>query len=94
MRAAVLEAYDTPLKIRDVDIPEIGPGDLLVRVRACGVCGTDLKIAGGKIPGIPVPLIPGHEIAGAVDGLPQAGGRPVDARHDSQVRALFYGGGQ
>ena len=66
MKAAVLDRYDAPLVIREVDVPKVGPGEVLIRVRACGLCGTDLKIASGKIPRVPLPHIPGHEIAGEV----------------------------
>ena len=66
MKAAVFDRYDAPLAIREVEAPEVGPGQALIRVRACGLCGTDLKILSGKIPGVPLPHIPGHEIAGEV----------------------------
>ena len=69
MKAAVLESFDAPLVIRDVEIPTIGPEDALIRVRACGVCGTDLKIASGKLPGTPLPHIPGHEVAGEISAV-------------------------
>ena len=66
MKAAVFDRYDAPLAIREVEAPKVGPGEALIRVRACGLCGTDLKIHSGKIPGVPLPHIPGHEIAGEV----------------------------
>jgi len=66
MKAAVIEQFETPLVLWDVDRPMIGRGEVLVRVRACGLCGTDLKIVSGKFTYISVPLIPGHEIAGEV----------------------------
>jgi propanol-preferring alcohol dehydrogenase len=69
MKAAVLENFDAPLVIREVETPSIGPEEALIRVRACGVCGTDLKIASGKLPGVPLPHIPGHEIAGDVSAV-------------------------
>ena len=66
MKAAVIERYDAPLVVRDVEKPIIGPEEVLVRVRACGVCGTDLKIHSGKFSRISIPIIPGHEISGEV----------------------------
>src|SRR4051795_9956719 len=66
MRAAVLHAFAEPLELRDVPDPVPGPGELLVRVRATGLCGTDVKITAGTLPGIELPLIPGHEVAGEV----------------------------
>ena len=66
MRAAVLEEFGTPLNIRQVEVPRIGPEEVLVRVRNCGVCGTDLKIKAGKSGPAPLPMIMGHEAAGEV----------------------------
>ncbi|MGB9867863.1 MAG: alcohol dehydrogenase catalytic domain-containing protein [Bacillota bacterium] len=66
MRAMVLNEYSRPLVLEERPVPNVGPGDVLVRVRACGMCGTDLKIADGKLPGTRVPLVMGHEPAGEV----------------------------
>ena len=64
MRAAVLQDKRR-LVVRDVAEPEIGPKDVLVRSRACGICGTDVHIWEGEF--FPTyPLIPGHELAGEV----------------------------
>ncbi|MDP3410455.1 alcohol dehydrogenase AdhP [Bosea sp. (in: a-proteobacteria)] len=70
MKAAVVRAFGQPLVVEDVPIPVPGPGELLVRVLACGVCHTDLHAADGDWPVKPVPpFIPGHEIAGVVAAL-------------------------
>lgn len=73
MRAAVLREYGKPLDVDTVPIPELRSDDVLVRVRAAGVCGTDLKILAGTLVNTPLPLIPGHEVAGEIvedsDGL-------------------------
>ncbi|MGJ4883678.1 MULTISPECIES: alcohol dehydrogenase AdhP [unclassified Bradyrhizobium] len=70
MKAAVVKAFGKPLDIEDVPIPVPGPGELLVRVKACGVCHTDLHAASGDWPVKPVPpFIPGHEAAGIVAAL-------------------------
>lgn len=66
MKAMVLEEFNKPLKIKNVNIPKIGVNDILLKVKACGVCGTDLKIITGKIPTIKLPHIPGHEISGEI----------------------------
>ena len=66
MRAMVLEAPLTPLRVRKVPVPRPGPGQLLIRVRACGVCRTDLHIVDGELTRPKLPLIPGHEIVGTV----------------------------
>lgn len=67
MKAAVVKAFGKPLVIEDVPIPVPGPGELLVKLKACGVCHTDLHAASGDWPVKPVPpFIPGHEAAGLV----------------------------
>jgi len=69
MKAAVLHAPKRPLEIVEVARPEIRPGHVLLRVRACGVCRTDLHIVEGELPPRRQPLIPGHQIVGeVVDG--------------------------
>ncbi len=67
MKAAVLHALKTPLRIEQVPVPEPGHGDLLIKVTACGVCHSDLHAVDGDWTPQPViPLIPGHEVAGKV----------------------------
>jgi propanol-preferring alcohol dehydrogenase len=69
MRAMVLEATPRPLAEREVPDPEPGPGQLLLRVRACGVCRTDLHVFDGELPDPKLPLVLGHQIVGeAADG--------------------------
>ena len=69
MRAMVLEAPGEPLKLRDRPPPAPGHGEVLIRVRACGVCRTDLHILDGELAHPRLPLIPGHEIVGTVAGV-------------------------
>jgi propanol-preferring alcohol dehydrogenase len=70
MKAAVVRAFGKPLVIEDVPVPVPGPGEILVKTRACGVCHTDLHAASGDWPVKPVPpFIPGHEVAGVVAAL-------------------------
>lgn len=57
------------LRSEELPVPEPGPGELRVRVRACGVCRTDLHLVDGELPEPLSPVIPGHEIVGAVDRL-------------------------
>jgi propanol-preferring alcohol dehydrogenase len=70
MKAAVVHAFGKPLAIEDVPVPVPGRGEILVKVKACGVCHTDLHAASGDWPVKPVPpFIPGHEVAGVVAAL-------------------------
>ena len=70
MKAAVVHAFGKPLTIDTVPVPVPGPGELLVKVMACGVCHTDLHAADGDWPVKPSPpFIPGHEVAGVVAAL-------------------------
>jgi len=67
MRAAVVRAFGAPLTMEDVPIPTPGPGEVLVKIAACGVCHTDLHAADGDWPVKPtLPFVPGHEGAGVV----------------------------
>ena len=67
MKAAVVRELGKPLTIENVPIPQPGPGQVLVKVRACGVCGTDLHAVRGDWPVKPtLPFIPGHEGVGNV----------------------------
>ena len=68
MKAMQLDAAGAPLHMVERCMPSPGAGDLLVEVRACGVCRTDLHIADGDIHG-GLPIVPGHEIVGRVVAL-------------------------
>src|SRR5271166_1235221 len=70
MKAAVVHAFGKPLVIEDVPIPTPGPGELLIKVMANGVCHTDLHAADGDWPTKPTPpFIPGHEGVGIVTSI-------------------------
>jgi propanol-preferring alcohol dehydrogenase len=62
----VLEAARTPLLAAELPEPEPGPGQALLRVRACGVCRTDLHVVDGDLTEPKLPLVPGHQIVGEV----------------------------
>jgi alcohol dehydrogenase, propanol-preferring len=66
MRAMVLEQPGSVLWLAELPLPECGPGSILLRVGACGVCRTDLHIVDGELAEPRLPLIPGHEIVGTV----------------------------
>ena len=70
MKAAILESpkviSEHPLQIDDVPRPSAGPGQVLLRVRACGVCRTDLHVVEGELPPLRERLVPGHQIVGDI----------------------------
>ncbi|MBX5470798.1 MAG: zinc-dependent alcohol dehydrogenase family protein [Thermoleophilaceae bacterium] len=67
MRAMVLERQREPLVPADLPVPVPGPGEVLVRVAACGVCRTDLHVVDGELPDPKLPLVPGHQVVGRVE---------------------------
>jgi propanol-preferring alcohol dehydrogenase len=67
MKAAVLREIGAPLAIEQLPVPEPGPGEVLIKVAACGVCHSDLHAVDGDWSPLPnLPLIPGHEVSGHV----------------------------
>ena len=66
VRAMVLDSPRTPLAETRVDDPEPGPGQVVGRVSACGVCRTDLHVVDGELPDPKLPLIPGHQVVAEV----------------------------
>jgi alcohol dehydrogenase, propanol-preferring len=91
MKAAVLKSPGSisqrPLEILDVPQPELPPGYVLIRVRACGVCRTDLHIVEGELPPRRQPLIPGHQIVGEI-----AGGATAALPQGTRVGVSWIGG--
>jgi propanol-preferring alcohol dehydrogenase len=91
MRAAILNSPQSvslrPLEIADVPQPELTPGHVLIRVRACGVCRTDLHIVEGELPPQRRSLIPGHQIAGEI-----AGGATPELPLGTRVGVSWIGG--
>jgi propanol-preferring alcohol dehydrogenase len=66
MKAMVLEEQGRPLQLEEVERPLLGSGQVLLRVRSCGVCRTDLHVVDGDLPDPKLPLVPGHQIVGEV----------------------------
>jgi len=70
MRAAVVHAFDQPLRVEEVVKPEPGPGQVVVKMETCGLCHTDIHAAHGDWPVKPhPPFIPGHEGVGIVESV-------------------------
>ena len=66
MRAMVLDRPGERLRLTELPMPEPGAGQVLVKVRACAVCRTDLHVVDGDLPDPKLPIVPGHEIVGEV----------------------------
>jgi alcohol dehydrogenase, propanol-preferring len=69
MRAMVFRAKGAPLRLEVLPIPVPGPGQILLKVGACGICRTDLHIIDGELSEPKLPLVPGHQIVGRVAAL-------------------------
>jgi propanol-preferring alcohol dehydrogenase len=69
MHAMVLPARGAALRPEERPDPVPGPGEVRVKVAACGVCRTDLHVVDGELPDIAYPIIPGHEVVGRIDTL-------------------------
>lgn len=75
MRAMLLDAPHTPLRLAEIPIPTPGSGQVLLKVRACGVCHTDLHIVDGELAEPKLPLVLGHQIVAMVAGSGSGSGR-------------------
>jgi propanol-preferring alcohol dehydrogenase len=79
MKAMVLVGFgapeEKPLELRELPVPEAGPEDILIKVKCCGVCHTDLHIVEHELPEARLPLVPGHEVIGTVAGMGKKAGR-------------------
>ena len=86
IRAAVLEEFAHPLVVQEVELDEPGPGEVLVRLAACGVCHTDMYTASGADPSGYAPTVLGHEGAGVVEAV---GPGVTSVEPDDHVVTLF-----
>ncbi len=69
MHAMTLQKIGAPLEWTELPDRQPGPGELRVKVAACGVCRTDLHVVDGELPDPRVPIVPGHEIVGRIDAI-------------------------
>jgi len=88
--AAPAPAAEAPLRLAELPAPQAGPGQVLLRVLACGVCRTDLHILEGELPPHRSPVVPGHQIVGEVVAL-GAGAELVAPGGDPGARPLDVG---
>ena len=80
MRAMVLHRAHERLVMEERADPSPGPGQVRVRVEACGVCRTDLHVVDGELPNPKLPIVPGHEIVGRIDAVGAGVGLKLGAR--------------
>jgi D-arabinose 1-dehydrogenase-like Zn-dependent alcohol dehydrogenase len=69
MKAMVVRAAKQPLEPEDRDVPQPGRGEVCIRVHACGVCHSDSFVTDGLWPGLQLPRVPGHEVAGTIEAV-------------------------
>ena len=69
MRVVQLSEKNGPFELVERELPQPGPGEVRVKVQACGVCHSDSITKEGLFPSIPYPIVPGHEIAGVIDAV-------------------------
>jgi D-arabinose 1-dehydrogenase-like Zn-dependent alcohol dehydrogenase len=69
MKAVQVSKSNGPFELVERDVPAPGPGWVRIKVEACGVCHSDALVKGGRYPGLALPRIPGHEIAGRIDSV-------------------------
>jgi len=77
MRAMVLKKPGTPLRPETRPLPVPASGQVRIRVKACGVCRTDLHVVDGELPDLGHPVIPGHQIVGVVDAVGEGVSSPT-----------------
>lgn len=69
MKAVQVSKAGGPFEVVERDVPQPGAGQIRVKVAACGICHSDALTRGGRFPGLALPRIPGHEVAGQIDAL-------------------------
>src|ERR1700732_2614236 len=87
MRSMVLARPGVALTMREGPLPLPDAGEILVEVKACGVCRTDLHVVDGELPNPKLPIVPGHEIVGRVDAV----GEGVDLKPGVRVGVAWLG---
>src|SRR5262249_30195664 len=88
MKAARMHEYGKALVLEDVPVPDTKPDEVLVQVRACGMCRSDVQLIDGyfrKYADIPTPITPGHEITGVVHKLGELVPKSVGYREGDHV---------
>ena len=89
MKAMQVTKANGAFELVERPVPEPGPGQVRIKVEACGVCHSDAMVRAGAYPGLTLPRIPGHEIAGKVDAV---GGHVAHFEAGDRVGVGWYGG--
>src|SRR5213076_1901996 len=89
MKAAQINKPGGKWELVERDIPEPGPGQVCVKVEACGICHSDVLVKDGLWPGLQYPRVPGHEVAGHIDAL---GANVTNWRKNQRVGVGWHGG--
>ena len=89
MRAMVISKAGSKFEKVEREVPAPGPREVRIRVEACGMCHSDVFVRSGQFPGLKLPRIPGHEIAGRIDAV---GGEVKDWKEGHRVGVGWYGG--
>ena len=89
MRAAQITKAGGDFEIVEREVPQPGPGQVRIRVQACGVCHSDVFVKEGGWPGLEYPRVPGHEIAGVID---EVGARVTQWKTGRRVGVGWHGG--
>src|SRR5437868_13753297 len=89
MRAVQISRPNGPFELTEREVPEPGPGQVRIQVEACGICHSDAYVKSGGYPGLKLPRIPGHEIAGRVE---KVGPNVTEWKKGERVGVGWHGG--
>src|SRR5579871_1725354 len=90
MKVAQISKSGGSFEIVEREIPNPGPGQVRIKIKACGVCHSEVLVKDGAWPGIQYPRIPGHEVAGVIDEV----GEGVTSWKEGQRVGVGWHGGQ
>jgi D-arabinose 1-dehydrogenase-like Zn-dependent alcohol dehydrogenase len=89
MRAVQVSKPGGAFELTERELPDVGPGHIRIQVEACGICHSDAYVKGGAFPGLSLPRIPGHEIAGRVEVV---GANVTEWKKGDRVGVGWHGG--
>jgi propanol-preferring alcohol dehydrogenase len=89
MKAVQVAKVGAPFEVVEREVPQAGPAQIRIKVEACGMCHSDAIVKGGAFPGLVLPRVPGHEIAGTID---QVGATVTEWKVGDRVGVGWHGG--